>query len=380
MKKADAVVIGGGVSGLFTALELAKRGAGKVVVVEEGYLGCGSTLRCATGIRASFTSVEHVELMKRSIQLWKEYSKALGFRYRQGGYLWLASEPETVELFRELSKFHNSLGVPTRIIDADEIKELVPCMSVDREVKGLFDPIAGKADPFGVVYALARECRRLGVEIHDHTKALRLAAKDSKVVGVETSKGFIEAPVAVVAAGYGTRELLKTVGVDVPLEPVPHYALITERLGRAFDPLVIDWDAPGVPYIVQTLEGNLLMGAGVTEEPSTDTSLPREFLFLALRSWSKRFPWLSCVNVLRSWPGFYVCTPDKHPIYGPVGSVEGVYVAAGYSGHGFMMGPVTGEVIASWILDGKPEPRIAERLTIDRFEKGELVREKAIVG
>jgi len=378
-------VIGGGISGLFIAYELAKRGVKDVVVLEKRYVGAGSTGRCATGIRASFTSEEHIVLMRESIRMWKEYSEGelgrYGLRFTQSGYVWIARKEESAKLFRKLIELHNSFGVPTRLIDLDELKTLVPPINKDIVVAAMLDPTAGKSYVFSTLLALVRACRSLGVEIKTGVEVRKLVAERNRVVEAVTDSGVVKADVFVVAAGAESRDLLRTVGVELPVKNMPRHVLVTEAYRRTFDPLVIDWDTPGVPYIVQTDEGSFFIGRDIEEQAEASLLLQRiDFMPKALKPIVELFPFLKHVRVLRYWLGYYITTPDHHPVYGPCEEYENLYVATGFSGHGYMMGPITGRIIAEWIIDGKPSIPQAERLKLDRFRKGQLVREFAVVG
>ena len=379
------LIVGGGISGFFTAYTLAKRGIDRITIIEKSYIGAGSTGRCATGIRASFTSEEHVVLMREGIKLWKQYAESelgeYGLKYLQGGYVWIARKDETANLFKKLVSLHNSFGVPTRIIDIDELRERVPQINTDIVATAMLDPIAGKSYPFTTLYALFRACRNLGVEILTGVEAKKLIGKGDKIVSIETNRGSIEADVYVIAAGAESRDLLKTIGIELPIKNIPRHVLVTEAFNRAFDPLVIDWDTPGVPYIVQTAEGNFFIGRDIEEEAELSLYSQRiDFIPKALKPITQLFPFLKNLRVLRYWIGYYITTPDHHPVYGPVPPYQNLYIATGFSGHGYMMGPITGVLIADWILKGKPSIPQAERLTIDRFEKGELIKELAVVG
>ncbi len=385
MIRANVLIIGGGISGLSIAYSLARRGVEDIIIVEKSYLGAGSTGRCATGIRASFTSEEHVVLMKHSIELWREYSRGelgkYGLYYDQGGYIWIASRDETAEMFEKLVKLHNSLGVPTRIIDLDELKERVPPIRIDSIVSVMFDPTAGKSYPFDTLFAFYKALRSRGVRIEAYTEAKKILVRNERVIGVETSKGVIEANTVVVAAGSSSRDLLKPLGVELPVKNMPRHVMLTEAYRPAFKPLVIDWDTPGVPYIVQTKEGGFFIGRDIDEEPELSLYSQRiDFMAKAVKPLVRFFPWLRNTRILRYWMGYYITTPDHHPIYGPVKNYENLYIATGYSGHGYMMGPITGEIIAEWIVDGKPHLPQAEKLVLERFEKGKLIKELAVVG
>ena len=384
--RADVLIIGAGISGLSIAYTLTKRGVKDIVVVDAEYVGSGSTSRCATGIRASFTSEEHVVLMKHSVELWRELSKPeelgrYGLAFDQGGYVWTASKDESVELFRRLVTLQNSLGVPTRIVDPDKLKGLVPTMKVDEAKAALYDPTAGKSYVFDTLNAYLMACRRKGVKIMEFTSVRKLVASGGRVKAAVTERGGIEANTFVVAAGGGSKELMKSIGIEVPLENLPRHVMITEAFKPAFRPLVIDWDAGGAPFIVQTKEGNFIIGRRIAEEPEESLKSVRiDFIPAAIAPIARWFPWLKYVRVMRYWMGYYVTSPDHHPIYGPVEEYENVYLACGYSGHGYMLAPVTGKLIAEWVLDGRPSIPQAERLTLRRIREGKLIEELAIVG
>ncbi|RLG77249.1 MAG: FAD-binding oxidoreductase [Thermoprotei archaeon] len=384
--KVNILIVGGGISGLSIAYTLAKRGIKDILVVDANYIGSGSTGRCATGIRASFTSEEHVVLMKNSIELWKKLSQPeelgkYGLQFDQGGYVWIASKEESVELFKKLVNLHNSLGVPTRVVSPEELKELVPPIRADEAKAALHDPTAGKSYVFDTLHAYIKACKELGVRIMTFTPVRKLVAGGGKVKAAVTDKGSIEADTFIVAAGSGSKKLMESIGVDIPLKNLPRHIMITEAFKPAFKPLVIDWDAGGAPYIVQTKEGNFIIAREIEEEPEQPLGSVRiDFLPKVVSAMAKWFPWIKRIRVLRYWIGYYVTSPDHHPIYGPVDEYENIYLACGYSGHGYMLAPVTGKIITEWLLDGRPSIPQAERLTLRRFKEGRLIEEFAIVG
>ncbi len=372
------IIVGGGIIGLMTSYYLVKNGFNNITIIEKNYIGSGGTYRCATGIRASFTSREHIELMKRSIELWSILREELGIPYTRSGYIWLLQKEDEVKQFKKYVSFQNKYGVPTKIITPEEIKEKVPGIDTSHIIAGVFDPLAGKAHCFKAALYLYKYLIDNNVKIIDKTKVLRIKIVNNKVVGVDTNKGFIEGNKVVLAAGYGSKEVALNSGFKLPLENIPKHALVTERFRELFKPLLIDWSNSS--YIVQVIAGNFLIGAEVPEKPDTPPLNKLEFLYRAASIWTRHFPWLREVNILRYWTGYYVMTPDHHPIIGPCTRVEGLYIATGFSGHGFMAAPASGENMAHWILYGKPKQSIVYNLSCDRFEKGKYIKEIAVFG
>ncbi len=378
MARAEVVVVGAGINGVLTSYFLVERGFNDIVIVEKHYPGSGGTYRCATGIRASFTSAEHVEAMKRSIELWDQLSKKHGFDYRRDGYLWMLSSEEHVEMFKKIVDFHHKLGVNTRIVSVEEIKEIVPDIKPEGLVAGVYDPLAGKADNFRSLLNILSFILNKGVKLYTNTEAKKIIVENNRVKGVETSRGVIEADKVVIAAGYGSREIAKTAGLDLPLENIPKHALITEAYKYRIKPLLIDWTSSS--YLVQVFHGGILIGAELEEEPDKPAINRIEYLYTAARIWVKYFPWLAEAHILRYWTGYYVMTPDHHPIIGPVEDIEGLYLITGFSGHGFMMAPAASEALADYIVEGRPRLKIMENLRYERFKRGKLIKEIAVFG
>ncbi|MEM4834227.1 MAG: FAD-binding oxidoreductase [Thermosphaera sp.] len=376
--KADVVIIGAGVTGVLTAAGLMERGVRDIVIVEKSYPGSGGSFRCATGIRASFTSIEHVEVMKRAIELWPQISVKHNIQYSRDGYLWVLTREKDVEFFRKVVDFHNSRGVPTKLLDPSEVKELVPLMRVDKVLAAVHDPLAGKANCFEAVLNPLRELRRNGVKILQQTRAQRIIVENNVVKGVETNRGSIMTEQVLVAAGGDSRELLQTAGVDLPIKNLPKHVMVTETFKKMIKPLIIDWATSS--YILQLLHGNFYLGADIPETYDSPGYNRLEFLKKASKVWTEYFPWLKEVYVLRYWTGYYDMTPDHHPIIGPIREINGLYVAAGFSGHGFMMAPAVAEALADYMTGKKPMIKEFEALNYERFRRGELIKEIAVFG
>ena len=377
------IIIGAGINGLFVAYELWKRGIRDIVVIEEKYLGAGGSLRNAGCFRSSFTSLEHVILMKKSIELWLSCKRELDLELKQSGYLWIARKLETVEVFKKLSAFHNEYGVPTRILGVEEAGQIQPGLNKSIVAGALFDPTAGRMPVIENLVKLYLKLRSLGVIFKFHTKVTKLTTSDYRVKSAITSRGEITGDLfIVVAGGRGTRELLATVNVEFPVTDETRHPIITEPYTEIVKPaLIIDWDTPGAPYVTQTEHGGLIFARNITDiHEAPLTSHRVDVIGLTIKPIIELLPVLKYVNILRYWIGYYETTPDHHPVYGPVYPYENLYVAAGFSGHGLMMGPVTGLLIADWILNGRPSISIAENLTLERFKTGKLIKEIAIVG
>ncbi len=382
MSEADVVVIGGGITGISTAYHLAKLGA-KVVVLEKKYVGSGSTFRCATGIRAQFTDEANVKLMKYNIEKWKQLGGELGYDvgFHQTGYLFLATTEDEVNTFKKTVRLHKSLGVGTRIIDMDEAKEIVPILNTDPFLVGQWNPEDGKANPFKSAFAFLMKAKEMGVEVHEYTPATGILVEGGEIKGVKTEKGIIKADAVLNAANAWAPLVNEMAGLDrdlVPIRPYKHQLVKTEPIKPSLvNPLVSppSWNDS---YIIQDAEdGGVLGGAGIEHGPTYDMTPTYDFLIGVVRWMTRIAPPLKYVHVIRQWAGFYAKTPDSNPAIGKIEKVEGLYIAAGFSGHGFMMAPGVGEAMADLIVKGRTKvPLDWEWYDPQRFERGEL-RESA---
>ncbi len=378
--RVDVAIIGAGITGLATAHYLLSKGSKNLAIFEANYAGSGSTGRCAGGIRASFTSKVHVALMRESIKRWRRWSKEIsGIEFHQGGYLWLLTSEDQVKAHEELMKLHNSLGVPTKMLYGDDVKKVAPAIRLNDVIAALHDPTAGKSSPFHTVSALRKELLSRSVKLYEHVKVKGLIQSSGRIKGLEIMDGGIVnvEGYVVIAAGYGSKGLLKPLGYEIPVKGDPHHLMITEKVSPFLEPLVIH-KASG-SYINQVQSGGIIVG---TEYPVPENDLTLRFGFIekAVRNMSRYFPQILSARLLRVWIGYYLKTPDHHPIIGYLPNHENLLIATGFSGHGYMMAPIVGEELANLITKGKPSLPETHKLRPSRFEEGKLLEEKAVFG
>lgn len=379
---ADIIIVGGGCQGVSLAYHLAKKKAGKIVLFEKGYLGSGATGACAAGIRAQWGLPINCMLAIKSIEKFECMDEELdfpgGINLKQGGYLILGYQDKEFEQLKKNVALQNSLGIKTVLLNPDEIKEKEPYLNIDGVIGATYHSRDGYADPHKVVFAYGEAAMRMGVDIIKFTSVNRLIKEKDKVVGVETKDGIFYADKVAITAGIHSADLLRGINIELPLWGERHQALVTEPLDPMVKSMVICFSLNF--YCQQTPHGSFIMGCGDPNEPkSDDISSTYEFLKLMTKKITKVFPFFNKVRIVRQWGGSYDMTPDAAPIIGKISEVEGLFISTGFSGHGFMMSPISGEILSQVIL--------GERLTIDigcldynRFTKGELVREPSVVG
>jgi len=381
-ERADVVIIGGGVMGASVAFHLARRGVSNIVLLErEEFFGQGSTGRCAGGIRHQFSTDINIELSIKSIGMLEHFQEETGqaIDIKQSGYLFLLSTPEELDQFQKNVALQNAHGVMSEIWTQAKIAGRVPLLNLDHIIAGSFYDRDGTADPSGVVNGYIAAARNQGVQAFSGISVTGIDITAGKVTAVQTSQGTINTMIVVNAAGPWAAQIGAFAGVDLPVTPERQQILVTTPMP------VIPSDFPFVIDFHQRLyfhrEGNgLLTGLSITGQPSTfeqvvDPDWTLEHMDRAMA----RLPVMEQAGRLTEWAGLYEVTPDAHPIIGPITGVRGLFVVSGFSGHGFMHGPIAGLLVAEQIVDGTAHTLDISSLRPERFAQGDLIREFNVV-
>jgi sarcosine oxidase subunit beta len=373
-KTADVVIIGGGCMGASVAYHLARRGVTNVVLVErEPLLATQSTGRNSGGLRHQFSHEANVRFSIESIRLLEHFEELVGspVDFHQDGYLFLLSTEKSVADFRASVEMQRRLGVPVDWLDADQARAAAPGLDTSGVLAATFCRKDGVADPNGVTQGFARAAQAAGVEICRETEATGILRRAGRVVGVETTRGRIETEAVVVAAGAWTGELVALAArVPVPIRPLRRHIFIAQPpnsrgwvrgdgTGRE------EWLAPENHVMVIDFEttfyfhregANLLFGMGDPNERfGFDTTVRWDLLAEVVEVAAKRLPVLADTAVSHAWAGLYEMTPDAMPIIGPVPKLPGLFLIAGFSGHGFQHSPAAGRVLADVVAGADPQ-------------------------
>ena len=384
-RTADMVIIGGGINGLAAAYELARLGMKNIVVLEQAYIGSGSTGRCGGGIRQQWTTEENIRLAQESVALYENMSAEMGYQafFRQGGYLMITEDESHLPAMREAVALQQKCDVPTEYLQPDECLRIVPDLDVSAIKGATFCPKDGTAYPFSVVWGYARACQRLGVRILIKTGVQDILTEGDRVTGVVTDRGTIATGRLLNCAGPWTRHLASLVGVNLPNRQERHEIMVSESLKPFLEPMVISI-SNGI-YFSQSMRGEIVGGIGDPTEPhwerpeQFDTRSQLRFAVRFARALLGYYPRAAQVRMMRQWAGMYDVTPDHRPILGGVPGLEGYWHICGFSGHGFMLGPMSGKRMAKHITTGETDELI-ESLSLARFENGSTVAEAFVVG
>ncbi|MEA3191221.1 MAG: hypothetical protein QOD77_1803 [Thermoplasmata archaeon] len=374
------VVIGGGAIGLATAYHLAKLGVTDVLVLDKDSLVKGATGRNGGGVRAQWTSKENIQLAQRSIQQFKRFATDTGHNsfFRQGGYLFLTRSDAQLAALARAAAFQNDHGVRTRVISLDHARDIVPGLDTDGCVGATYNPDDAVLFPWPVVWGYKEAAEKRGAEVVTFTSVTGLRVAGGKVTHVETNRGAIACDWVVNAAGAWSRELARLVGVDLPVKPERHEILVSEPLKPFLDPMLVDLSTGY--YLNQDMRGELVGGLGTHTEESMDWSSSLEFLRAFSKETMRLLPRLGPVRVLRQWAGSYDKTPDAKPILGVAENGPSNLVQAnGFSGHGLMISPMVGQLMAELVAGRKPTLDLRP-YALERFERGEAEPDAMVIG
>ncbi|MBU0511754.1 MAG: FAD-binding oxidoreductase [Chloroflexi bacterium] len=378
---ANVIIIGGGVMGASTAYHLAARGVKDILLLEqEEFFGQGATGRCAGGVRYQFATEVNIRLSLLSLPMLDRFEDEIGqvIDYHKVGYLFLLTNEDDTAVFRRNVELQHSLGVETEWLDGDEIRRRLPMMNLDDVIAGTNNAKDGVVDPNGVVMGYIGAAQRLGVNALNGVAVNEIHVRAGKVSGVGTPLGNVSAPIVVNATGPWAGVVSQMAGVPIPLTPLRRQWLTTTPLPD------LPPDFPFVIDFAQSLyfhpEGKgLLTGmSNPHEKPGLGQNVDPEWELTHMESAIARLPLLETAGLASRLAGLYENTPDAHPIYGAT-PVDGFYIVTGFSGHGFMHGPISGLLMSEIILDGQARTLDISMLDLARFEEDRLIHEYNVV-
>lgn len=380
-KTADIIIIGGGVMGASAAYHLAKRRAKNIVLLEkESHFGTGATGRCAGGVRYQFSTEINVTLSIHSLPMIERFKEELGQDpgYHKYGYLLVATNENIVKEFEHNVAMQNRLGVQTELLSGDEVRKRLPMMRFDDALAGTFHHLDGTADPNSLVMGYVNAAQKMGVTALTGADVIGITVSGGEIRSVKTNLGEIETRLVLNAAGPWSGLVGAMAGVHLPITPLRRQMFTTNPLREVPEdfPFVIDF-AQSL-YFHREGEGLLVGMSNPNEKPGFDQNVDEDFELVNLEAAIERIPLLEKASRASHWAGLYEITPDAHPIYG-VTDVKGFLLCTGFSGHGFMHGPISGKLMSELILDGKFSSVDVSMLDLKRFEEGRLINEYNVV-
>jgi len=378
-KTADFVILGAGVMGASIAFHLARRKAGRILVLDKGDVASGGSGRSSALVRMHYSYPPEVDLAAKSLEIfraWKDYVGRDG-DFRRTGFVRIVPEKELDRLEKNVA-MQREHGVDARVVDRRELAEIVPDWNLDDVPQAAWEPGSGYGDGAGVATDFLDRAREMGVEYRSQTRALAFCVDDGRVRGVETDRGAVTAPVVVTAVGPWSRPLLAGVGYDLPVDGEFHQVAILKNPPqlKTAGPACIDGIT--TTYFRSEVGGLTLVGdfwgqRGVDPEAFSRSASSEALAGLVERAVG-RVPALADAEIWRGVTGVYDVSPDFRPLIGEIPGTHGLYVVAGFSGMGFKISPAVGLTVSELLLDGKATTVDLESFAPDRFEKGRPIK------
>jgi sarcosine oxidase subunit beta len=374
-RRADVIVVGGGVNGTSTAYHLAARGVKHVLLLERRHLGAGATGKSGALVRMHYTNEAESQLAFESLKIFRDFRNIVGgdCGFEPIGFVQIVPRGSEAALARNVAR-QQRLGIATEAITPSRLADILPGARVDDVGAAAWEPESGFADPNATTFAFAEAARRLGVTLETGCEVTRIVTARGRVTGVETSRGPVEAPVVVLVPGAWAGRLLEPLGLQFGLSP--HRIQISifrwpagfqARHCAVIDALHHSWFRPeGASTTLIGVE----LGVGHADPDRFDEGVDPEFVGICRTALTARLPVFGEATMRGGWAGMIMMSADGRPIIDQIPSVAGLYCMLGDSGTSFKTSPAIGRCLAEWILDGKARTVDLTPFRSTRFAEG----------
>lgn len=348
----DVIVIGAGSVGTPAAFYLAQKGLKTLVLESATSVGQGSNKKAIGGIRATHSDPAKIRLCLRSIEIFSTWKQIFGddVEWYKGGYVYVAYREREEKILKDLLQTQKSFGLNIDWLNRSELLQVVPDLNPEGLIGGTFSPGDGSASPLLAVHAFYTQALNLGAEFHFNEPVTGIKVESGRVKSVTTPLATYSTSTVINAAGPWAAQVGKLTNLELPVKPDSHESAITEAVARFLQPMIVDIrPAPGSSnyYFYQHITGQIVFC--ITPSPSIwgfDCEETSDFLPMVSRRMLEIMPRLANIRVRRTWRGLYPMTPDGAPIVGRINEIEGLILAVGMCGQGFMLGPGLGELLA----------------------------------
>lgn len=380
-KNYDVIIIGAGIMGCSTAYQLARRGV-EVAVLEKDVIGAGSTGESSAIIRLHYSNELTARMALYSLRVFQNFADEIGEEsgFTETGFVGVvdAADREGLEANVELQR---GVGIQTELLSPEALKELVPGLETADLAAAAYEPQSGYADPNLTVNGYARAARREGAEIFTETPVTDVLLDGESVTGVRTAAGSFSAPRVLNCAGPWSARVAQMVGVELPINACRVQVSFFRRPAQFSSPHPVVADFINAIYFRSETGHLTLVGLidpaeakAVVDPDAYKKGMDAEFMMDAGERLVNRFPAMVRSRVTGGYAGLYAITPDWHPIVDELVPGSGFYVCAGFSGHGFKLGPAVGTMVADMLTDAD-DPQFDHHLfRLNRYAEGEPVR------
>ena len=376
---ADFVVVGGGCIGAAIALHLAERKAGKIVLLEKKELANGASGKGIGIIRTHYTHPVLAQLAHQSLKLFKQFSERFGGYdggFHSCGYYVLVGEAD-VKTLKEVVRTHRAIGINVDLIERSDVQTRLPHLNLNDVTAAAYEPESGYGSPPKTTVALAKRAADLGVEIRTQTPAITIKLSHGKVVGVVTPQGEIATNTVIDCVGPWARKFTQQLGLEFPVTPIVEHVVVVER------PQEFTQTHPVVSDLVNLCYSRSDANQPYTRIGNSDPSYHPQFSLEDADQFEgqhfpniteelhqkllHRYPILERGNVVDKYSGIWGVTPDYQPIIDRLNHIPGLYCAVGFSGHGYKLSPIIGDLVSQFILGESND--LVDKLKLFRFSR-----------
>lgn len=388
VETADIVVVGGGCIGASIALHLAQRRAGKILLLEKKELANGASGKGIGIIRTHYTHPVLAELARQSQQRFHDFKERYG-GYDSGfhpcGYYVLVGESD-VETLKRVVEMHQSMHINVNLVDLQQVREQLPHLNLTDVAAAAYEPDSGYGSPPQTTFALAKRAEELGVEVRTQTPVLEIQLDaEGRVESVVTPTDKIATRTVIDCVGPWAKKFTEYLGLEFPVTPIVEHVVVVER------PTEFTQSHPVVSDLV-----NLCYCRSDAEQPLTriGNSNPKYHPQFSLKDADDfqgqlfpditeelheklvhRFPILQKGKIVEKYSGIWGVTPDYQPIIDRLDHVPGLYCAVGFSGHGYKLSPIIGDLMSQFMLGGSnPLVNKLKLFRFNRFQEDDWVK------
>ena len=376
---ADIVILGAGVMGTSIAFHLAKRKAGKIVVLDKDHVGRGGSGRSSALIRMHYSFPPEVQLALVSLKMFQNWQDVVGAPgdFRKTGFMRIVHPHETERLKLNV-EMQRKLGATVELIDKKELGRLEPDWKVDDVELAAYELDSGYGDGAGVANDFLQAAREMGTAYFSRTEVASLKTRSGRIAGVVTDRGEISTPKVIAATGPWTRPLIQQAGYDLPIECEYHQVAILRNTPEMKGDGCACIDSMTATYFRSDAHDKFLVGDFYGKRPVDPDNFPQrapdDSLEEIIERACRRVTKLEGAEVMHGITGVYDMTPDCRPLLGEVPGIGGLYVCAGFSGMGFKISPAIGLAMSELLLDVSGKTVDISAFRPDRFAENKPIK------
>jgi sarcosine oxidase subunit beta len=378
----DILIVGGGVIGSSTALALARRKVGQVVLLEKSFLGAGSSGKSGAIIRQHYSNRLTARMAQLSLRVFEHFEDLVGGPpvFTRTGMVVVVNERDRAGLEKNVA-MQRELGIDVRLVSGHMLAEIDPNARLGEDELAAYEAEAGYVEAVQVVATFAEAARREGADIRLGVEVRALIHESGKVVGVDTNEGRYASPCVVLATGPWAAQLARNLGVALPVQACRTQVALYRRPPDFGRREVVYGDFVQGIYFKPT-HGDMIHAGSLAGEEINEPVDPDGYNEAADGAWlplvrqrlARRYPAMHCGYGRGGFGALYAITPDWHPILDRLPGLEGAYCAVGFSGHGFKMSPLVGQLMAELVVDGGAHTLDIAPLRLARFVEDDLVK------